>query len=90
MHIDTLLAKLCSFQMGSACCWDLTLGPTLGTCLELGAAGAGGTVGVLGPKVPHALHGTRGPETKLSLSKHFFSSFCSYSLMEIEAVLFLV
>lgn len=77
--------------MGSACCWDLTLGPTLGTCLELGAAGAGGTVGVLGPKVPHALHCTGGPETKLSLSKHFFfSSFCSYSLMEIEAVLFLV
>lgn len=54
--------------MGSACRWDLTLGPYL----ELGGAGAGGTAGVLGPKVPHALHGTGGPETKLSLSKHFF------------------
>lgn len=70
----------------------MLLGPHLGSYpRHLLGAGAGGTVGVLGPKVPHALHGTRGPETKLSLSKHFFfSSFCSYSLMEIEAVLFLV
>lgn len=40
------------------------MGPTLGTCLELGAAGAGSTVGVLGPKVPRAPRGTEGPETK--------------------------
>lgn len=70
----------------------MLLGPHLGSYPRhlLGAAGAGGTVGVLGPKVPHAPRVTGGPETKLSLSKHFFSSFCSYSLMEIEAVLFLV